>query len=121
MASLAPGEREAQNFVCPGLVTGGEALANMLSVNTALLKLDVRWNQVCFPPPAPQTRPVRRSSRVEQRGTRHEEPIAPIRHRSFCRSNLKWSEHKRREKKEATTPRGKSQLTDHYYARATTQ
>lgn len=40
------GQAELLNVVYPDLVTGGEALGEMLKVNTTLIKLDLSWNSI---------------------------------------------------------------------------
>ncbi|RYH11471.1 hypothetical protein EON65_38750 [archaeon] len=40
------GQAEMLNVVYPDLITGGEALGDMLKVNTTLLKLDLSWNSI---------------------------------------------------------------------------
>ena len=40
------GEKEQLNVVMPELLTGGEAIADMLTVNSTLTELDVSWNSI---------------------------------------------------------------------------
>jgi hypothetical protein len=42
------GTSESLNAVQPDLVTGGEAIADMLTENCTLLTLDVAWNSIRY-------------------------------------------------------------------------